>query len=46
MSFLIFGLATQAPVSIDDIRPSETSFPGFATAMRDLGADISETPET
>ena len=46
MSFLVFGLATQAPVSIDDIRPSETSFPGFATAMRDLGADISETPET
>lgn len=46
MSFLIFGLATQAPVSIDDIRPSETSFPGFTAAMRDLGADISETPET
>ena len=46
MSFLVFGLATQAPVSIDDIRPSETSFPGFTAAMRDLGADISETPET
>lgn len=42
MSFLVMGLATEKPVSIDDIRPSETSFPGFAASMRDLGADIEE----
>jgi len=42
MSFLVFGLATENPVSIDDITPSETSFPGFADAMRALGADITE----
>jgi 3-phosphoshikimate 1-carboxyvinyltransferase len=40
MSFLVLGLATEAPVEIDDIRPSETSFPGFADSMRQLGADI------
>jgi len=42
MSFLVFGMATENPVSIDDIRPCETSFPGFADAMRALGADITE----
>jgi 3-phosphoshikimate 1-carboxyvinyltransferase len=42
MSFLVLGLATEAPVEIDDIRPSETSFPGFAKSMRHLGADIRE----
>lgn len=42
MSFLVLGMASENPVSIDDIRPSETSFPGFADAMRALGADITE----
>ena len=40
MSFLVLGMATEAPVEIDDIRPSETSFPEFAESMRKLGADI------
>jgi 3-phosphoshikimate 1-carboxyvinyltransferase len=42
MSFLVMGLASENPVTIDDIRPSETSFPGFAAAMRALGARIEE----
>jgi 3-phosphoshikimate 1-carboxyvinyltransferase len=42
MSFLVLGMVSENPVSIDDIRPCETSFPGFADAMRALGADITE----
>ncbi len=38
MSFLVMGLASENPVTIDDIHPSATSFPGFAAAMRALGA--------
>ena len=40
MSFLVLGLAAERPVTIDDAGPIETSFPGFAQAMRDLGAEI------
>ena len=40
MSALVMGLATQAPVAVDDAAFIETSFPGFATLMRGLGADI------
>lgn len=40
MSFMVLGLASQAPVSIDDGNPIATSFPEFLTLMRDLGADI------
>lgn len=42
MSFLVLGLATENPVTIDDVRTVETSFPGFIETMADLGADISE----
>ncbi len=42
MSYLVLGLAAQNPVEIDDIRPVETSFPGFADSMRALGANITE----
>lgn len=41
MAFLVMGLAAQAPVTVDDARPIDTSFPGFATLMRGLGADLS-----
>ena len=40
MSALVMGLATDAPVTVDDASFIETSFPGFAALMRGLGADI------
>ena len=40
MSFLVLGLASEAPVSIDDASAIETSFPDFAGSMAALGADI------
>ena len=40
MSFLILGLATENPVTIDDVRTVETSFPGFIETMCGLGAEI------
>ena len=40
MSALVLGLATDAPVAVDDAAFIETSFPGFAVLMRSLGADI------
>ena len=42
MAFLVLGLATRAPVRIDDAAPIATSFPGFIELMRSLGAVISE----
>lgn len=40
MSFLIFGMAAQQPVAIDDGSPIDTSFPEFVTLMNGLGATI------
>ena len=40
MSFLVMGLATQSPVSVDDGGPIATSFPVFEPLMAALGADI------
>ncbi|MCF3946099.1 3-phosphoshikimate 1-carboxyvinyltransferase [Acidiphilium iwatense] len=40
MSALVLGLAADAPVTIDDARFIDTSFPGFIPLMRSLGADI------
>ena len=40
MSFLVMGLATRAPIAIDDGRMIATSFPEFGDLMRALGADI------
>jgi len=40
MSFLVLGLAAARPVTIDDATPIETSFPGFARLMGDLGARL------
>ncbi len=42
MSFLVLGLAADAPVTIDDARPIYTSFPEFAGAMTGLGAHFEE----
>lgn len=40
MSFLVLGLATAKPVSVDDGSPIATSFPIFEALMANLGADI------
>lgn len=38
MSFAVAGLVSKAAVTIDDIGPVATSFPGFTKLMTDLGA--------
>jgi 3-phosphoshikimate 1-carboxyvinyltransferase len=43
MSFLVMGLATNAPMSVDDGGPIATSFPIFEPLMRELGASIERT---
>jgi 3-phosphoshikimate 1-carboxyvinyltransferase len=40
MSFLILGLAAEAPVSVDDGSPIATSFPDFLPLMQGLGGDL------
>ena len=40
MSFLVMGLASEHPVTIDDSSFISTSFPGFIDMMADLGAEI------
>jgi 3-phosphoshikimate 1-carboxyvinyltransferase len=42
MSFLVLGLATENPVSIDNADAIATSFPGFVDLMEKLGARIEE----
>lgn len=42
MSFLILGLASKQPVSVDDASPITTSFPAFAPLMTGLGATLTE----
>lgn len=40
MSFLILGMVSEQPITIDDGRPIRTSFPNFVSLMNDMGADI------
>jgi 3-phosphoshikimate 1-carboxyvinyltransferase len=40
MSFLVMGLATEKPVTIDDAAMIATSFPEFMGLMKALGAEI------
>jgi len=40
MSGLVMGLASDAPVKVDDIAIIATSFPGFVPMMRSLGAEF------
>jgi len=40
MSFLVLGLATRSPMTVDDGGPIATSFPIFTTLMTGLGARI------
>jgi len=39
MSFAVAGLASKTGVTIDDMRPVATSFPGFVDLLRALGVD-------
>jgi len=38
MSFLVLGMMSDLPVTIDDASPIDTSFPGFVELMEGLGA--------
>jgi 3-phosphoshikimate 1-carboxyvinyltransferase len=40
MSALVLGLAADKPVKVDDASFIATSFPGFASLMRELGGDL------
>ncbi|MBL4614695.1 MAG: 3-phosphoshikimate 1-carboxyvinyltransferase [Magnetovibrio sp.] len=41
MSFLVLGMVSQQPVSVDDASPIDTSFPDFRGLMESLGAKFS-----
>lgn len=43
MSFMIAGMASQNPISLDDGTPIATSFPIFEPLMADLGAQLDRT---
>lgn len=43
MSFLVFGLAAERPVTVDDATMIATSFPEFMDLMTGLGARIEQT---
>ena len=45
MSFLVLGLATEKPVTVDDQAMIATSFPEFMGLMRDLGARIDQAAD-
>lgn len=40
MSFLVLGLISESPITVDDGSVIETSFPGFKDLMNDVGANI------
>jgi 3-phosphoshikimate 1-carboxyvinyltransferase len=42
MAFLVMGLATREPMTVDDGRMIATSFPTFIPLMRELGAAIQD----
>ena len=42
MSFLVLGLVSETPVTVDDASPIDTSFPKFRALMEGLGAAFSD----
>ena len=40
MSFLVAGLVSERPITVDDAGPIATSFPDFVALMRSLGAEL------
>jgi len=45
MSFLVLGLATQEPVTVDDATPIGTSFPQFRDLMSSAGAQFEDVDD-
>ncbi|MHA1554154.1 MAG: 3-phosphoshikimate 1-carboxyvinyltransferase [Alphaproteobacteria bacterium] len=45
MSFLVLGLATQEPVTVDDATPISTSFPQFRDLMSSAGAQFEDVDD-
>ncbi len=43
MSFLVLGLASEAPIAVDDVQAINTSFPGFIRLLNSAGAHINTT---
>ncbi len=43
MSFMVMGMATEKPMSVDDGSPIATSFPIFEPLMAELGAAVSRS---
>jgi 3-phosphoshikimate 1-carboxyvinyltransferase len=44
MAFMVMGMASKAPMTVDDGAPITTSFPVFTPLMTRLGADIAPVP--
>ncbi len=42
MAFLVLGLVSENPITIDDASPINTSFPGFKALMESLGATFTQ----
>jgi 3-phosphoshikimate 1-carboxyvinyltransferase len=42
MAFLVLGMVSRAPITIDDAAPVDTSFPGFVELMNGLGGRLKE----
>ena len=42
MSFLILGMIARTPITVTGCATIETSFPGFANSINQLGASIVE----
>lgn len=45
MAFLVLGLVSERPITVDDASPINTSFPGFQALMQGLGANLTEGEE-
>lgn len=45
MAFLVMGLASEMPVTVDDVAMIETSFPKFQSLMGSLGANFEAVSE-
>ena len=46
MSFLVFGMASEKPVTVDDASAIATSFPKFTSLCNSLGANITTLPSS
>jgi 3-phosphoshikimate 1-carboxyvinyltransferase len=42
MALALLGPGADAPVGVDDASSVDTSFPGFTSTLRSLGADVTD----